>query len=78
MKAEWLPIAHGRPGYRDLMDTDYERVLSEAEAMLDEVDAALIRLADGSYGACRICGERIADDRLAGLPTAGTCGQHPG
>lgn len=60
------------------MDTDYERVLGEAEAMLDGVDAALIRLADGSYGSCSVCGERIADERLAELPTIGTCGQHSG
>ena len=60
------------------MDTDYEHVLGEAEAMLDEVDAALVRLADGSYGVCSTCGERITDERLAQLPTTGTCGQHSG
>ena len=32
------------------METDYEQVLGDAETALDQVDAALGRLADGSYG----------------------------
>ena len=64
-------------GYRVPVETDYEHVLGEAEAMLDEVDAALVRLADGSYGVCDICGDRIADARLDELPATGTCGLHP-
>jgi RNA polymerase-binding transcription factor DksA len=58
------------------METDYERVLGEAETVLDDVDAALGRLADGSYGVCVICGGRITDDRLEAAPTAATCDQH--
>lgn len=58
------------------MDTDYEQVLGEAETALDEVDAALGRLADGSYGLCVTCGERIEDERLAAASTTGTCDRH--
>jgi RNA polymerase-binding transcription factor DksA len=58
------------------VETDYEQVLGEAETMLDEVDAALGRLADGSYGMCVTCGERIDDERLAESPTTGTCDHH--
>jgi DnaK suppressor protein len=58
------------------METDYEQVLGQAEAALDEVDAALLRLSDGSYGTCVTCGERIADERLAMTPTAATCERH--
>jgi DnaK suppressor protein len=58
------------------METDYEEVLSAAEAALDQVDAALGRLADGSYGVCVTCGERIADERLAAAPAADTCAIH--
>ena len=43
------------------------------EALLDEVDSALARLDDGSYGRCEACGTLITDDRLAELPTARTC-----
>jgi RNA polymerase-binding transcription factor DksA len=60
------------------METDYELVLGQAEATLDEVDAALVRLVDGSYGSCVTCGERIADERLTAKPTAATCEQHAG
>jgi RNA polymerase-binding transcription factor DksA len=58
------------------METDYEQVLGDAETALDQVDAALGRLADGSYGVCATCGERIADERLAAEPTTEACGQH--
>ena len=60
------------------METDYEQVLGEAETMLDEVDTALGRLVDGSYGMCATCGERIDDERLAEIPTTGSCDRHAG
>ncbi len=60
------------------METDYEQVLGEAETMLDEVDAALGRLVDGSYGMCATCDERIDDERLAEIPTTGSCDRHAG
>jgi Prokaryotic dksA/traR C4-type zinc finger len=43
------------------------------EALLDQVDGALARLDDGSYGRCESCGTIIADARLAETPTARTC-----
>ncbi len=52
------------------MDTEYEQVLEQAESALDEVDAALGRLSDGTYGVCATCGGRIPDERLAAAPTA--------
>jgi RNA polymerase-binding transcription factor DksA len=58
------------------METDYEQVLGDAETALDQVDAALGRLADGSYGVCATCGGGIPDERLASAPTTETCGQH--
>jgi RNA polymerase-binding transcription factor DksA len=44
-----------------------------AEAALGEIDDALRRLRDGSYGACEHCREAIADGRLEVLPTARLC-----
>jgi len=58
------------------METDYEQVLGDAETALDRVDAALGRLADGSYGVCVTCGGPIPDERLTAAPTTETCGQH--
>jgi Prokaryotic dksA/traR C4-type zinc finger len=47
------------------------------EALLDQVDGALARLDDGSYGRCENCGAIIADERLAETPTARTCSTCP-
>jgi RNA polymerase-binding protein DksA len=40
---------------------------------LGEIDAALRRLDDGSYGTCTRCGLPIAAERLAARPAADTC-----
>lgn len=49
-------------------------------AMVDElkenrssIDAALDRIAKGTYGFCKHCGQMIDTDRLAVLPTATLC-----
>ncbi len=42
-------------------------------ADLAEVEAALARLRDGSYGECRDCGKAIAPARLSAYPTAARC-----
>lgn len=43
---------------------------------LAEVEAALGRLADGSYGLCEVCGESIPFERLQALPAAKCCVEH--
>ncbi len=48
--------------------------VDSVEALLDDVDRALVRLDNGNYGRCESCGTIIADDRLAEIPTARTCG----
>ena len=48
-------------------------LLAQAVAYLAEVDAALGRLADGSYGRCDQCGRHISRERLAALPAARSC-----
>ena len=40
------------------------------------VNAALARLDDGTYGLCEVCGEPIADERLATVPAARFCVDH--
>lgn len=40
---------------------------------LTEVDAALGRIADASYGRCIVCGKQIADERLQAIPYASRC-----
>ena len=46
---------------------------ASAQRTLEEVDAALERLADGTYGVCQNCGRPIASARLAARPTATLC-----
>lgn len=45
----------------------------EVNAEIREIERALRRLEDGSYGECTECGESIAERRLAALPYAGLC-----
>lgn len=44
-----------------------------AREHLADIDAALARLADGSYGVCQACGQPIGAERLAARPAARTC-----
>lgn len=44
-----------------------------AHRQLIEVDAALARLDDGTYGTCERCGAVIADGRLEVRPETRTC-----
>jgi RNA polymerase-binding transcription factor DksA len=43
------------------------------EARLDEIDLALARLDDGSYGVCAGCSNEIPPRRLQALPFATLC-----
>lgn len=51
-------------------------ILEQVEAELADVDRALGRLDQGTYGRCDACGEPIADERLEVLPAARFCVQH--
>jgi len=48
-------------------------LVQQAEAHLDEIDAALARIDDGTYGQCAVCGQPIPAARLGVRPTATTC-----
>ena len=50
-----------------------DAVQREAAADLRAVDAALSRLADGTFGVCARCGRPIGIDRLNARPTAELC-----
>ncbi len=61
----------------------YERtqigaLIEQAEQHLTEIDAALLRIADGTYGRCEVCGDPIPDERLRARPAARTCIAHAG
>ncbi|MDQ3915753.1 MAG: TraR/DksA C4-type zinc finger protein [Actinomycetota bacterium] len=51
-------------------------VQEDVARRLDDIEHALAKLADGSYGKCEICGEAIPDERLEVLPGARYCLDH--
>jgi DnaK suppressor protein len=48
-------------------------ILEQVEAELADVELALRRLDDGTYGTCEACGHPIDDSRLAAKPEARLC-----
>jgi DnaK suppressor protein len=51
-------------------------ILDRVRSELDDVEAALRRLDEGTYGRCQACGEPIGEARLAELPAARYCLRH--
>ncbi len=50
-------------------------LLGSDEDILDQTDAAIQRIEDGSYGRCKECGEIIPKTRLDAIPYAAECVQ---
>ncbi|TDE97223.1 TraR/DksA family transcriptional regulator [Occultella glacieicola] len=48
-------------------------LIADAEREREELDAALVRAADGTYGVCERCGRPIPAARLEARPAARTC-----
>jgi RNA polymerase-binding protein DksA len=44
-----------------------------SEQLLAQIDAALVRIEDGTYGTCTNCGKPIAEERLEAVPWATLC-----
>ena len=65
-------------GETDFINVQTERQLvavldAYARQALEEVERALARIADGTYGSCVRCGEPINAERLMALPRVGCC-----
>ena len=50
-----------------------EALVKELRSSLKEVEAALERVALGTYGVCERCGQPISDARLEAMPATTTC-----
>jgi DnaK suppressor protein len=50
-----------------------DRLAADLQESLDDVDDALGRLDDGTYGLCERCGNPISEARLEAMPTARRC-----
>lgn len=62
----------------DMATVTFDRELDEgleegAQQTLAQIDRALARIADGSYGTCERCGKPIAEERLRARPWATLC-----
>ena len=55
-------------------DESHRLAVDAVDAVLDQVEQALTRLDDGTYGRCETCGEPIADAQLAERPVIRRCG----
>ena len=65
-------------GEGDTLAVERERDLAlsfQARAAVDEIDAALVKLLEGTYGVCEQCGANIPKERLRAIPYAALCVQ---
>ncbi|MEK7612733.1 MAG: TraR/DksA C4-type zinc finger protein [Patescibacteria group bacterium] len=73
-----LPPAADANEAADKMEEFAERQ-EETEALedrLNDIQAALKKISDGTYGKCEVSGEQIEEDRLEANPAARTCKAH--
>lgn len=61
----------------DLQEIEKEQsVLLNEQALLTEVEQALKRIEEGTYGRCIVGGELIPEKRLEAIPWTSRCVQH--
>jgi len=78
-----IAAAASEPGTDDEHDPEgatlaFERqhtaaLLERAVDQIAEIDAAIRRLDEGTYGSCVRCGQPVGEGRLAARPAAATC-----
>lgn len=67
------PADHGT----EMFEREKDIALNEhAEKELEDINAALHAIADGTYGICSKCGADIPFERLQAMPTADRCVDH--
>ncbi len=67
----------------DLGTETFERekdlsLLEQLEAEIGDLDAALRKVDEGTYGLCEVCGREIGAERLEAMPGTRTCIDHAG
>ena len=55
---------------------EHRALLGSLKDALSDVERALGKLDDGTYGKCEVCGEDIAEARLEAMPAARYCINH--
>lgn len=51
-------------------------ILEQVESELGDVENALKKLEQGTYGTCEVCHKQIEDERLAAQPATRFCAEH--
>ena len=77
-QSDALEMAAADDGVKDVADQSVKDVSQEIEYRLSErasqvvadIDQALLRMDEGSYGVCARCGRDIPERRLDAVPTA--------
>jgi RNA polymerase-binding transcription factor DksA len=74
-------LSHLAQHAADVASETFERekdfsILEQVEAELADVERALHRLDDGTYGTCEACGDAIGDARLEAQPATRFCLTH--
>jgi YteA family regulatory protein len=67
----------------DIATETFERekdfsLLEQLEAEIEDLDAALRKIEEGTYGICEVCGREIDPERLEAIPGTRTCIEHAG
>lgn len=63
----------------DVLEREVDRsVRHQVDEDLRDVEEALRRLEDGTYGTCETCGEALPAERLAAVPATRFCTRHEG
>ena len=57
-------------GYQVLSKEENSRLAARQDKFIKSLEAALIRIENGSYGVCRVTGKLIAKERLRSVPHA--------
>jgi DnaK suppressor protein len=79
---QWAAVPHDNLGYGNHMADDATEAFEQAkdlalrqnlERLLEQVEDALSRFSEGTYGLCEQCGEAIDPARLKALPYATLC-----
>jgi RNA polymerase-binding protein DksA len=60
-------------GQKAVMTHLYESLDQQERGRIEEIDLALSRIAEGTYGSCEVCGKVIPLERLRAVPATRYC-----
>jgi RNA polymerase-binding transcription factor DksA len=69
-------LIDGETDAAEMAPAEIDLALDEIEKELAEVELALERLGDGTYGVCQTCGDALTEDELETAPAGRFCRAH--